>query len=181
MPAVSKRAMPPDHHISAPEAEGMLLFSGRRLQRARRGSYDWDEWCADLPLARKMRNDRRSAMSDEADDAAEPSPGAAPVKTTRWPFLGGRSNRSTILPAASALLLEHSSDGVLIADMRARGQPIVHVNPAFESITGYAAAEVLGKNCRYLQGSDRLQPEITEIRAALAQLRACSVTLRRAR
>lgn len=117
-------------------------------------------------------------MSDEADDAAEPSPGAAPVKTTRWPFLGGRSNRSTILPAASALLLEHSSDGVLIADMRARGQPIVHVNPAFESITGYAAAEVLGKNCRYLQGSDRLQPEITEIRAALAELRGCSVTLR---
>ncbi len=62
--------------------------------------------------------------------------------------------------------------------MRMRDQLIVHVNPAFESITGYAAAEAIGKNCRYLQGSDRLQPEIVEIRAALAQGRACSVTLR---
>ncbi|WP_332812473.1 putative bifunctional diguanylate cyclase/phosphodiesterase [Sphingomonas sp.] len=96
----------------------------------------------------------------------------------RWPFLGGRSSRSTIPVAAAALALEQSSDGVLIADMRARGQPIVQVNPAFESITGYAAAEVIGKNCRYLQGSDRLQPEIAEIRTALAERRACSVTLR---
>jgi len=62
--------------------------------------------------------------------------------------------------------------------MRMRGQPIVHVNAAFESITGYAAAEAVGKNCRYLQGSDRLQPEIVEIRAALTERRACSVTLR---
>lgn len=67
---------------------------------------------------------------------------------------------------------------MLIADMRMRGQPIVHVNPTFESITGYAAAEAIGKNCRYLQGSDRLQPEITQVRAALAGGHVCSVTLR---
>jgi PAS domain S-box-containing protein len=93
-------------------------------------------------------------------------------------LLGGRSSRPTLPPVASELALQHGSDGVLIADMRARGQPIVHVNPAFEAITGYTAAETIGKNCRYLQGSDRLQPEIAEIRAALAEGRACSVTLR---
>ncbi|MET0360585.1 MAG: EAL domain-containing protein [Sphingobium sp.] len=79
---------------------------------------------------------------------------------------------------AAALALENSSDGVLIADMRMRGQPIVHVNRAFEAITGYVAAEAVGKNCRYLQGSDRLQPEIAEIRTALAEGRDCAVTLR---
>jgi len=47
---------------------------------------------------------------------------------------------------AASLALEHGSDGVLIADMRMRGQPIVHVNPAFERITGYAAADL-----RYLE------------------------------
>jgi PAS domain S-box-containing protein len=67
---------------------------------------------------------------------------------------------------------------VLIADMCMRDQPIVHVNTAFESITGYAAAEAIGKNCRYLQGNDRLQPQIAEIRAALTEGRTCSVTLR---
>nr|WP_299907491.1 EAL domain-containing protein [Sphingomonas bacterium] len=69
-------------------------------------------------------------------------------------------------------------EGVLIADLRARGHPIVSVNAAFETITGYSAREAVGKNCRYLQGSDRLQPEIDEMRAALADARACSVTLR---
>ncbi len=96
----------------------------------------------------------------------------------RWPLLGERSSPSTIPPIASALALENSSDGVLIADMRMHGQPIVHVNPAFESITGYAAVEAIGKNCRYLQGSDRLQPEIAELRTALTEGWACSVTLR---
>jgi PAS domain S-box-containing protein len=93
-------------------------------------------------------------------------------------FPGGAIEPIDLPPTAAALALEHSSDGVLIADMRVRGQPIVHVNPAFESITGYTSAEVIGKNCRYLQGSDRLQPEIAEIRAALTEGRACSVTLR---
>jgi len=67
---------------------------------------------------------------------------------------------------------------VLIADMRVRSQPVVQVNPAFESITGYGAAEAIGKNCRYLRGSDRLQPEMAEVRAALTEGRAASVTLR---
>src|SRR6185369_13252324 len=74
--------------------------------------------------------------------------------------------------------LEQMSEGVLVADMQARGQPIVYVNRAFETITGYASNEAIGKNCRYLQGSDRLQPEITAIREAIAEGRPCSVTLR---
>jgi PAS domain S-box-containing protein len=93
-------------------------------------------------------------------------------------ILGGRSSHPNVPAPAWALAVEHGSEGVLIADMRAAGQPIVHVSPAFEAITGYASAEAIGKNCRYLQGSDRLQPEIAEIRAALAEGRACSVTLR---
>ena len=96
----------------------------------------------------------------------------------RWPLLRRRSIPPAIPPIASALALDNSSDGVLIADMRTRGQPIVQVNPAFEAITGYAAAEAIGKNCRYLQGSDRLQPEIADVRAALTDGRPVSVTLR---
>jgi PAS domain S-box-containing protein len=94
------------------------------------------------------------------------------------PLLGTPERMPPMPASAAALAMTQCADGVLIADMRMRGQPIVQVNPAFEAITGYAAAEAIGKNCRYLQGSDRLQPEVAEVRAALDEGRACSVTLR---
>ncbi|RZI74485.1 MAG: EAL domain-containing protein [Pseudomonas sp.] len=112
------------------------------------------------------------------DDAVSEIIGGKAFRPMRWPFLNSRPSQSDFRALASSLAVDHGSDGVLIADMRMRGQPIVHVNPAFELITGYAADEAIGKNCRYLQGSDRLQPEIAEIRAALAEGRHCSVTLR---
>lgn len=80
--------------------------------------------------------------------------------------------------SAAALAVAQCTDGVMVADMRMRGQPIVAVNSAFTAITGYAAEEAIGKNCRYLQGSDRLQPEIAEIRDALSDGRPCAVTIR---
>ncbi|WP_375474664.1 SpoIIE family protein phosphatase [uncultured Jatrophihabitans sp.] len=44
-----------------------------------------------------------------------------------------------------------------ISDPTAPDNPLVWVNPAFERLTGYAAADVVGRNCRFLQGplSDR--------------------------
>jgi PAS domain S-box-containing protein len=117
-------------------------------------------------------------MIRESEEAVGPVTKTSRSKLIRWPFRSGRSHQPAVPAAASALALEHGSDGVLIADMRLRGQPIVHVNPAFETITGYPAIEAIGKNCRYLQGGDRLQPEIAEVRDALAAGRACSVTLR---
>jgi len=100
--------------------------------------------------------------------------------TNRRPgvFVGTPEDVSPPPVSAATLAMTQCADGVLIADMRMRGQPIVQVNPAFEAITGYAAAEAIGKNCRYLQGSDRLQPEVAEVRAALAEGGTCSVTLR---
>jgi len=71
-----------------------------------------------------------------------------------------------------------STSGILITDATAPDHPIVYVNPSFESMTGYTAAEVLGRNCRFLQGDDREQPEIDQIRAAVAAGWDCLVELR---
>ena len=116
-------------------------------------------------------------MTHDADEEAGPAQGAT-SQPGHSLFAGARNGQSTIHLIASSLAVEHGSDGVLIADMGVRGQPIVHVNPAFERVTGYSSAEAIGKNCRYLQGNDRLQPALSEVRAALADGRACSVTLR---
>ena len=64
------------------------------------------------------------------------------------------------MPAQAALHLqrlamEASVNGIVIADMRLPDRPLIYVNPAFETITGYPAEEILGKNCRFLQGADQ--------------------------
>jgi PAS domain S-box-containing protein len=117
-------------------------------------------------------------MKLEPDEAAGPTPEGSAFARMQQPPLIRRPGEPAIPAAAWQRALDHISDGVLIADMRVRGQPIVQVNPAFEAITGYTADEAIGKNCRYLQGSDRLQSEIGEIRAALTEGRACSLILR---
>ncbi len=48
----------------------------------------------------------------------------------------------------AALVFDNTRDGIAITDADAN---ILAVNPAFSSITGYAEAEVLGKNPRFLQ------------------------------
>lgn len=70
-----------------------------------------------------------------------------------------------------------SSNGIIIADARLPDLPIIYVNPAFESITGYTAAEVIGKNCRFLQGAETNQLALEELRIALRQGKDCSVIL----
>jgi PAS domain S-box-containing protein len=71
-----------------------------------------------------------------------------------------------------------SSNGIVITDPSRPDNPIIYVNRAFERMSGYAAEEVLGRNCRFLQGSDREQPALVELRAALGEGRECRVVLR---
>ena len=74
--------------------------------------------------------------------------------------------------------LEASSSPVVVTDALAQDQPIVLVNPAFEAMTGYRRDDLLGRNCRILQGTDRDQPARGVITAALAAGRPCECELR---
>ena len=70
--------------------------------------------------------------------------------------------------------LESSVNPIMITDTRQRDNPVVYVNPAFESTTGYPAAEAIGRNPRFLLGSDTDQPGIEILRAA--QREQCEAT-----
>jgi len=74
--------------------------------------------------------------------------------------------------------LESSPDGISIVDMSLDNQPIIYVNRAFEMMTGYRREEVIGRNCKFLQGHDQDQPGLDVIRDTLASHTACSVVLR---
>jgi diguanylate cyclase (GGDEF)-like protein/PAS domain S-box-containing protein len=74
--------------------------------------------------------------------------------------------------------VEASVDPVLIVSAIHPEMPLIYVNAAFERITGYRREEVIGRNCRLLQGSDRDQPELDKIRRAIAEQRDGQALLR---
>ncbi|MGB3682710.1 MAG: SpoIIE family protein phosphatase [Rubrobacteraceae bacterium] len=74
--------------------------------------------------------------------------------------------------------VEASSNGVTIADPNLPDTPIVYTNPAFTRITGYSQEEVLGRNCRFLQGGDRDQPVLEGLRSAVSEGREYRAVLK---
>jgi diguanylate cyclase (GGDEF)-like protein/PAS domain S-box-containing protein len=74
--------------------------------------------------------------------------------------------------------IEASTSAVVITSALADDHPIEYVNPAFEAMTGYRADEVVGRNCRFLQGEERDQPALNELRAAIGEGRDAQVVLR---
>ncbi len=77
-----------------------------------------------------------------------------------------------------AQAIDQSHDGITIADAQAQGWPLIYVNAGFERLTGYIAAELLGKSVRFLQGDDTEQADIALLRDALHHGASCVVTLR---
>lgn len=71
-----------------------------------------------------------------------------------------------------------SRDGITISDNCAEDNPLIFVNPAFERMTGYSFEEITNINCRYLQNTDREQPELNIVHDAIKKGEYCLVTLR---
>lgn len=69
------------------------------------------------------------------------------------------------------------SQGILLTDPNLPDDPIIYASPGFERLTGYAAAEVLGKNCRFLQGPATDRATVRRLREAIEQRRPCTVEL----
>jgi len=75
-------------------------------------------------------------------------------------------------------LVESSPEGVALIDAQGGDHPVVYVNPAFEALTGYSAAELIGRNLRLLQADDREQDGRHRLRDALSRGETCRVLLR---
>ncbi|MBX9243859.1 diguanylate cyclase [Actinotalea ferrariae] len=66
------------------------------------------------------------------------------------------------LPGLLTRAISTASNGIVIADARARDMPLVYANEAFERLTGYSQEDVVGRNCRLLQGPGT-DPTITRV------------------
>ncbi|NYE27069.1 PAS domain S-box protein [Pigmentiphaga litoralis] len=67
--------------------------------------------------------------------------------------------------------LQNSDMAVVVADVREPEQPIVFANEAFTALTGYGLAEILGRNCRFMQGPLTDNAAIRAMREAVAESR----------
>jgi len=64
-----------------------------------------------------------------------------------------------------------------ISDPHLDDNPLVWANPAFLAMTGYDEGEVLGRNCRFLQGPDTDPTAVETLSAGLRERRPAQVTL----
>src|ERR1700683_1826378 len=75
-------------------------------------------------------------------------------------------------------LVESSPEGVVLIDAQATDHPVIYANPAFEALTGYSAAELIGRNLRLLQADDREQDGRHRLRETWSRGETCRVLLR---
>ncbi|WP_299815515.1 PAS domain-containing protein [uncultured Jannaschia sp.] len=66
---------------------------------------------------------------------------------------------------------------MLVSDPRQDDIPIVFANDAFLTLTGYDREEVMGRNCRFLQGPDTDPEKVRKLREAIAREEAIQVDL----
>jgi PAS domain S-box-containing protein len=103
----------------------------------------------------------------------------APPQT---PPLTPPPSRALRLAAAQTSLLPRTVEamalGLVLTDADREDNPIVYCNPGFERLTGYTADEVIGRNCRLLQGPDTDRAELAKLRAAVRAHEPCAVVLR---
>jgi len=101
--------------------------------------------------AETVRRDTHRILSEVAGGAGLTDPFAAAVRATRMPMI--------------------------ITDPRQDDNPIIFANDAFCRLTGYAQEEILGHNCRFLQGPDTDPRDVARIRAAVTGRRSIELPI----
>lgn len=115
-------------------------------------------------------------LLDDVAHSLEPAATApaAPEQTVAQPVAGiapGELSEVMLRAVATA------PPGITIAGYTA-GLPLVYVNDAFTAMTGYPMLDVLGRNCRFLQGSDTKAEDIATLSRAIKEGRDASVRMR---
>lgn len=73
--------------------------------------------------------------------------------------------------------IERTRMPMVLTDPNQEDNPIVFANVAFEDLTGYNQEEIIGRNCRFLQGADTDQSSVKQIRDAVAARQEVAVEI----
>ncbi|SMF05176.1 PAS domain-containing protein [Pseudobacteriovorax antillogorgiicola] len=64
-------------------------------------------------------------------------------------------------------MIDHLPVGVVVSDVSREDEPILYVNQAFTTITGFEPSEVLGRKCNFLQGESTDNQTVAKIRNSI--------------
>ncbi|MBP7860739.1 PAS domain-containing protein [bacterium] len=84
-----------------------------------------------------------------------------------------QNDRLTLLRA-----VESARNGIVLTDPNIKDNPIIYANPAFIELTGYEMDEIVGKNCRFLQATDRSQENIQAIKKTIEKGESITTIIR---
>ena len=85
----------------------------------------------------------------------------------------GLGDRSDVFFAA----IEMTRMPMALTDPRQPDNPIAFANNAFFDLTGYEEAEVVGRNCRFLQGAGTDRDTVAQVAAAIAKRESVAVEI----
>ncbi|MBD8677080.1 histidine kinase famiy protein [Sphingomonas sp. CFBP 13720] len=100
-------------------------------------------------------------------------PGGGPTPHLGHPSADMGDRKNEIFFAA----VETTRMPMIVTDPHSHDNPIVFANPAFIGMTGYSMEELIGQNCRLLQGPETDRETVAEIRRAVEQRRETSVEI----
>jgi PAS domain S-box-containing protein len=89
-----------------------------------------------------------------------------------------RARETDITEAVKQQAMDAAPVGITLTDPSLPDNPLVYVNDAYERITGYRREEVIGRNCRLLQGAETREAQVAKMREAIARAEPVTVTLR---
>src|SRR5690554_2928125 len=74
-------------------------------------------------------------------------------------------------------IVERSTEGILLLDAADRDLPVIYVNPAFESLTGFKARDVVGKRWHVLERERGEHPGVDDLLSAVERSEPIEVEL----
>ncbi len=83
-------------------------------------------------------------------------------------FIDFDSNKDNEINSSLKNSAIHSAPvGITIANIKLEDEPLIYINDGFVDITGYERQEVIGQNCRFLQGEKTSELKVKKLRKAI--------------